>query len=82
MLSLLRALPTLYPCNHCAEDLGEYMAKPGNDPREAVERGREGVERWLCEVHNEVNEKLGKEKFDCGKAGERWRDGPKDGSCD
>ncbi|KAM0754345.1 FAD-dependent thiol oxidase [Meredithblackwellia eburnea MCA 4105] len=82
MLSLLRSLPTLYPCHHCADDLGEYMSRPGKDPAAAVERGREGVEKWLCEAHNEVNSKLGKDKFDCGKVGERWRDGPKDGSCD
>jgi len=44
--------------------------------------GREGLSRWLCERHNEVNEMLGKERFDCGKVGERWRDGPADGSCD
>ena len=44
--------------------------------------GREGLSRWLCERHNEVNEMLGKERFDCGKVGERWREGPADGSCD
>lgn len=82
MLSLLRALPTLYPCTPCADDLGEYMRKPGNDPCAAVELGRAGVERWLCDVHNEVNERLGKETFNCAGVGERWRDGPKDGSCD
>jgi FAD-linked sulfhydryl oxidase len=44
--------------------------------------GRRGLGRWLCERHNEVNERLGKERFDCGKVDERWRDGPGDGSCD
>lgn len=45
------------------------MGKKGNEPR--VE-GREGLGRWLCEAHNEVNEKLGKERFDCGRWEERW----------
>lgn len=45
---------------------------------------REGVMKWLCERHNEVNEVLGKDKFDCSidNLDERWKDGPKDGSCD
>jgi mitochondrial FAD-linked sulfhydryl oxidase len=45
-------------------------------------RTREGVEQWVYERHNEVNVKLGKEKFDRTKVRERWRDGPKDGRCD
>lgn len=43
---------------------------------------RETLSRWLCGVHNEVNARLGKEVFDCARVGERWKDGPKDGSCD
>jgi FAD-linked sulfhydryl oxidase len=35
----------------------------------------------MCEAHNRVNEKLGKEKFDCTKTFERWKDGWRDGSC-
>lgn len=45
------------------------MGKKGNEPK--VE-GREGLGRWLCEAHNEVNAKLGKERFDCGRWEERW----------
>ena len=37
---------------------------------------------WMCELHNDVNEKLGKKKFDCSLVDERWLDGWKDGSCD
>lgn len=43
---------------------------------------RAALSQWLCERHNEVNERLGKEKFDCIKVDERWKDGPSDGSCD
>ncbi|THU86221.1 FAD-dependent thiol oxidase [Dendrothele bispora CBS 962.96] len=77
MLSLIRALPLLYPCSHCADDFGEDMKNNAPDVS-----GRAGLSRWLCERHNEVNVKLGKEKFDCGKTDERWKDGPTDGSCD
>lgn len=80
MLSLLQSLPTLYPCHSCADELGSYMKK--NPPNRAVEEGRESLERWLCETHNEVNERLGKEQFNCDNVPQRWRDGWKDGHCD
>ena len=38
--------------------------------------------RWMCEMHNDVNKRLGKKLFDCSKIDERWLDGWKDGSCD
>ncbi len=77
MLGLLRALPLLYPCSPCATELGAYMK--ANPVEEAV-KTREGVERWLCEAHNDVNVRLGKDKFDCDRVGERWRDGPSEAS--
>ncbi|KAF8143841.1 ERV/ALR sulfhydryl oxidase domain-containing protein [Mycena galopus ATCC 62051] len=77
MLALIHALPALYPCNHCAEDFGESVKQHPPDVS-----GRAGLSQWFCERHNEVNEKLGKEPFDCAKTSERWKEGPKDGSCD
>jgi mitochondrial FAD-linked sulfhydryl oxidase len=79
MLSLLHALPVLYPCSHCATHLGEEMKSKPPDVS-----GRVGLSRWLCEAHNEVNGRLGKPQFDCSikSTDERWKDGPSDGSCD
>ncbi|KAI6107294.1 FAD-dependent thiol oxidase [Pisolithus croceorrhizus] len=77
MLNLLHSLPVLYPCSHCASHLGETLKL--NPPNVS---GRVALSRWLCERHNEVNERLGKAKFDCAKTDERWKDGPPDGSCD
>ena len=77
MLTLLRALPVLYPCGWCAEDFGEDIKDHPPDVSNRV-----ALSRWLCERHNAVNEKLGKEKFDCSKTDERWKDGPSDGRCD
>lgn len=77
MLSLIRSLPVLYPCSHCASDFEEDMKAHPPDVS-----GRVALSRWLCERHNEVNKKLGKEAFDCAKTNERWKDGPSDGSCD
>lgn len=55
------------------------MGTRGNEPR--VE-GREGLGRWMCEAHNEVNRKLGKREFECARWEERWRSGWRDGRCD
>ncbi|GAA5916888.1 hypothetical protein JCM8208_005444 [Rhodotorula glutinis] len=80
MLSLLRALPTLYPCGTCADHLGTYLST--HPPEPEVDKGREALERWLCGVHNEVNERLGKDRFECGDVPQRWRDGWANGRCD
>ncbi|KIK61669.1 hypothetical protein GYMLUDRAFT_42690 [Collybiopsis luxurians FD-317 M1] len=77
MLSLIRAIPLLYPCSHCADDFGQDVKEHAPDVS-----GRAGLSRWLCERHNEVNKKLGKDTFDCARTDERWKDGPSDGSCD
>ena len=77
MLMLLRSIPVLYPCTWCADDFGKDINQHPPDVS-----GRSALSRWLCERHNEVNEKLGKERFNCAKVDERWKDGPPDGSCD
>ncbi|ETS85522.1 hypothetical protein PFICI_03547 [Pestalotiopsis fici W106-1] len=67
----------LYPCWVCADDFQGYMA------REKMPVGsRDAFGQWLCEAHNAVNVKLGKQTFDCSKWQERWRTGWKDGRCD
>ncbi|KIK40359.1 hypothetical protein CY34DRAFT_24860 [Suillus luteus UH-Slu-Lm8-n1] len=77
MLNLIHALPVLYLCTHCAKDFGDRLKECPPDVS-----SRERLSRWFCERHNEVNEKLGKELFDCAKVDERWKEGPLDGSCD
>lgn len=79
MLGLLMSLPVLYPCSWCASHLGSEMQRHPPDVS-----GRVGLSRWLCERHNEVNERLGKPLFDCSlkSTDERWKDGPSDGRCD
>lgn len=79
MSQFLSLFSNLYPCWHCAEDFRDWMRRPGNEPRT---EGREGLGQWMCEAHNEVNRKLGKKEFNCGKVGERWGpEGPGDGRC-
>jgi FAD-linked sulfhydryl oxidase len=79
MTNLLSSLSLLYPCVPCADDFQEKVKE--NPPDVS---GRYGLSRWLCERHNEVNEKLGKEVFGCdwGSLDKRWKGGPEDGSCD
>ncbi|KAN0060426.1 Flavin-linked sulfhydryl oxidase of the mitochondrial IMS [Thecaphora frezii] len=92
MLALLHSLPHLYPCHSCAEALGEEYRREQQEGgweerslkmQEAARTGP-ALRKWLCGIHNEVNQRLGKPKFECTeqRLNERWRDGPKDGRCD
>ncbi|GFR44302.1 hypothetical protein Agub_g5514 [Astrephomene gubernaculifera] len=77
MRGFMEALAEFYPCEVCAEHLREqFRASP---PRVATSQE---LNLWLCGIHNEVNEMLGKPRFDCSRVMERWRDGPADGWCD
>lgn len=67
---LWSSLGELYPCGWCAEHLRETLV--GNPPKAD---SREDLELWTCQMHNEVNRRLGKEEFDCTRVRERWRDG-------
>lgn len=59
-----------YPCGACGEDFAEYIE------RHAVAVESQAVfGQWMCDAHNAVNVKLGKEKFDCGLWQKRWKDG-------
>lgn len=75
--TFLSTFGKLYPCWVCAEDFQAWMTK--NTPRVS---SRNEFGTWMCEAHNAVNEKLGKNTFDCTKWEERWRTGWKDGRCD
>eukprot|EP01147_Barroeca_monosierra_P010723 gene10723-2813_t len=66
----------LYPCGYCGDTSWQDMMR--NPPRL---QSRQEFARWMCEMHNEVNDRLGKTIFDCSKVEERWRTGPSDGSC-
>ncbi|CDU22972.1 related to ERV1-mitochondrial biogenesis and regulation of cell cycle [Sporisorium scitamineum] len=91
MLALFRALPHVYPCHSCAKALGEEYRRQDKEGgwedrslrlAEAVRSGP-SLRKWLCGIHNEVNQRLGKPRFPCTetKLSERWLEGPADGSC-
>jgi hypothetical protein len=92
MTSLMQALGHFYPCAPCAESLREEYARERKEGgweaknltlESAVKDGKL-LQRWLCGVHNEVNQRLGKEAWTCDEKtlGERWKEGPADGRCD
>ena len=66
----------VYPCKECADDMKQDLKDEPPDVR-----SRHHLSQWLCRLHNKVNNKLGKDLFDCNKVDERWLDGWKDGSC-
>lgn len=76
MKEFIRLISVLYPCSYCAkefrDDIREMPPQLGS---------RNELALWFCRIHNKVNAKLNKPQFDCSKVDERWRTGPKDGSC-
>lgn len=78
MRSLLDGLAEFYPCGHCRSHFREQMKESPPIVTSASE-----LSQWLCRIHNDVNEMLGKPLFDCSRVFERYKDGPKDSSaCD
>ncbi|KAF9228471.1 hypothetical protein BS17DRAFT_340535 [Gyrodon lividus] len=57
----------LYPCGECAAEFQELLKKfpPQTSSRLAASL-------WLCSVHNEVNDRLGKPMFDCSELDETY----------
>jgi len=77
MTQFIDSFSKLFPCPECRTDFQDEIVKSPPDVS-----NRLGLSRWMCQQHNVVNAKLGKTQFDCSRILERWRDGPKDGSCD
>jgi len=70
MTNFFQTLADFYPCTYCAEDFQTNLEK---SPVEA--ESRTDLCLWLCNQHNQVNQKLGKPLFDCNMKNldERWR---------
>lgn len=76
MSEFIRLFSILYPCSYCAKEFRDDIKDmpPKLDSRKTLAL-------WFCQMHNKVNKKLNKPQFDCSRVDERWRTGPKDGSC-
>jgi len=77
MKQFMTLFSKFYPCEDCAQDLQERLVE--SPPKT---ENRTVFSRWMCDVHNQVNKRLGKPEFDCNLVDQRWRDGWNDGSCD
>ena len=64
---LLKALGSVYPCKWCRDDWKEQIIE-----HPPAVGSRHDLEQWMCNRHNHVNSKLGKDTFDCAKVHERW----------
>ena len=60
----------LYPCRYCGEHMSNFISE---NPIAASSNKQ--VAEWTCHLHNEVNDLLGKKKFDCSTILERYRYG-------
>jgi len=58
--SYFHLLSRLYPCGECAAEFQQLLQK--FPPQTS---SRRTAATWLCFVHNQVNERLGKPEFDC-----------------
>lgn len=70
MTNLFHSLAQFYPCSYCASDFQQNIQK-----HPIKVQSREELCIWLCQQHNKVNQKLGKETFPCTmkQLDERWR---------
>ena len=86
MKTFINIFSRIYPCWVCAEDFQRWIELPENRLLPGRQgghlSGRASFGQWMCGAHNEVNRKLGKREFDCGRYEERWRTGWADGRCD
>lgn len=90
MKNFVESLGAFYPCRHCAAALRDFISK--NPPRSGCKwviypllnlhvinrtASREEFACWMCEMHNDVNSKLGKPTVSCSISDLdlRWRTG-------
>lgn len=69
--AFLHVLGEHYPCEVCASHFRKHAAS-----HPIVTTTREGLSMWLCEAHNDVNVRNGKEAYFCdlGVLDARWKD--------
>lgn len=77
MRKVIQGVGAFYPCPTCAAHMRAQLRITPPDVSSSA-----ALSRWFCDLHNEVNGRLGREKFDCSRVMERWKTGPGDGSCD
>eukprot|EP01035_Chromulina_nebulosa_P018899 gene18899-24698_t len=74
VLNFVQSLAYLYPCKICAVDFQIYLKE--HPPKI---NSRSDLILWFCELHNDVNDRLGKDQYPCSidSLDERWKYGSK-----
>lgn len=60
MNQFITLLAKYYPCEHCKVEFQDYVSK--NKP---LVNGRKDLVSWMCEFHNYINQKIGKNIVRC-----------------
>lgn len=68
-VELIHLIQKTFPCQTCSKDFGELLEKY---PPNQIETKKEFGE-WLCNIHNLVNLKLNKPKFDCDQLEQTYK---------
>ncbi|MES1914254.1 MAG: hypothetical protein MHM6MM_006349 [Cercozoa sp. M6MM] len=66
--TFMRTLSRLYPCGYCGDTTRDEMIRTGVHTQTG-----EQFEMWLCHLHNEVNDRLGRQLTDCTRAVAQWK---------
>ncbi|AYV77010.1 MAG: Erv1/Alr family disulfide thiol oxidoreductase [Barrevirus sp.] len=58
--SYFESLAYIIPCSECRESYAKFIKEKGTELNDSVFKNRESLSKWLYNVHNAVNNKLGK----------------------
>lgn len=76
IVQFLHLFGRFYPCHLCSKNFEKELQQL--PPR--VE-SRHDFALWMCDLHNSVNERLGKPLFNCTEVFSVWQRDPVDGYC-
>ena len=58
-LNYFRLIGKVLPCRYCRESYQNFIKEPGTILNEKVMENRKTLTKWLYDIHNKVNKKLG-----------------------
>ena len=63
----VESLSVIYPCKVCRDHFAKMLQN-----KIIPTKNRNTISKFFCNIHNEVNLRLGKENFDCNKMFDIW----------
>lgn len=67
MVSFITGLSLFYPCKTCSDHIKTYII---DHPPTTQSANR--LSEWFCDLHNDVNRRLGKSQFNFADVQQRW----------